>query len=145
MISSCCPSPLSVIGVVPVLLVTETTLSIYGLLGMIMQVGLVVNNAIIVVDYAEVLRKEGKHPTEAVLEAVSVRLRPILMADVTTLIAMLPLALWLGAGGQYRAPLAIVLIGGLVAGGTMVPFLIPPTCASVWDLEDRFKRRFLHA
>ncbi len=137
--------PLSVIGVVPVLLVTETTLSIYGLLGMIMLVGLVVNNAIIVIDYAELLRKEGKHPKDAVLGAVSVRLRPIIMADVTTLIAMLPLALGLGAGGQYRAPLAIVLIGGLLAGGTMALFLIPPIYALVWDLKDRLKRRFLHA
>ncbi|MGC9371937.1 MAG: efflux RND transporter permease subunit [Thermovirgaceae bacterium] len=137
--------PLSIIGVVPVLLVTETTLSIYGLLGMVMLVGLVVNNAIIVIDYAELLRKEGKHPKDAVLEAVSVRLRPIIMADVTTLIAMLPLALGLGAGGQYRAPLAIVLIGGLLAGGTMALFLIPPIYALVWELKDRFKRRFLHA
>lgn len=137
--------PLSVIGVVPVLLVTQTTLSIYGLLGMVMLVGLVVNNAIIVVDYAELLRKEGKPPKDAVLEAVAVRLRPIIMADVTTLIAMLPLALGLGAGGQYRAPLAIVLIGGLLAGGTMALFLIPPIYALVWDLKDRFGRRFLHA
>ncbi len=105
---------LSVIGVIPALLLTGTSLSIYGLLGLVMIVGLVVNNAIVVVDYAEVVRKKGHKAAEAVIEACRVRFRPIIMPDVTTLVAMLPLALGLGAGGQYRAPLAIVLIGGLL-------------------------------
>lgn len=127
--------PISIIGVVPALLFTGTTLSIYGLLGLIMLVGLVVNNAIIIVDYAELLRKRGYKPDEAVIEACNVRLRPIIMADVTTLIALLPLAMGMGTGGQYRAPLAIVLIGGLIAGGTMALFLIPPIYNVVWRLK----------
>lgn len=133
--------PLSIIGVIPTLLVTGTSLSIYGLLGLVMIVGLVVNNAIVVVDYAEVVRQKGHEPAEAVIEACRVRFRPIIMADVTTLMAMLPLALGLGEGGQYRAPLAIVLIGGLFAGGTMAVFLIPPVYRLVWDLKKRFQRR----
>ncbi|HPQ77501.1 MAG TPA: efflux RND transporter permease subunit [Synergistales bacterium] len=133
--------PLSVIGVIPTLLLTGTTLSIYGLLGLVMIVGLVVNNAIVVVDYAEVVRKKGHEAAEAVVEACRVRFRPIIMADVTTLVAMLPLALGLGEGGQYRAPLAIVLIGGLLAGGTMAIFLIPPVYKVIWDIKNRFQRR----
>ncbi len=96
--------PLSVIGVIPTLLVTGTSLSVYGLLGLVMIVGLVVNNAIVVVDYAEVVRKKGHEAAEAVIEACRVRFRPIIMADVTTLVAMLPLAMGMGEGGQYRAP-----------------------------------------
>jgi HAE1 family hydrophobic/amphiphilic exporter-1 len=110
---------------------------------MVMLVGLVVNNAIVIVDYAEILRKDGKDPALAVEEAVSVRLRPVIMADVTTLIAMLPLALGLGTGGQYRAPMAIVLCGGLLAGGTLAVFLIPPIYAGMWRLRERFIRRRL--
>ncbi|HRV72216.1 MAG TPA: efflux RND transporter permease subunit, partial [Thermovirgaceae bacterium] len=132
--------PLSIIGVIPTLIMTGTSLSVYGLLGLVMIVGLVVNNAIVVVDYAEVLRKKGHNAVEAVVEACRVRFRPIIMADVTTLLAMLPLALGLGAGGQYRAPLAIVLIGGLFAGGTMAVFLIPPIYRLVWDLKGKFQR-----
>ncbi|MDO9508559.1 MAG: efflux RND transporter permease subunit [Thermovirgaceae bacterium] len=133
--------PLSVIGVIPTLLLTGTSLSIYGLLGLVMIVGLVVNNAIVVVDYAEVVRKKGHSAAEAVIEACRVRFRPIIMADVTTFVAMMPLALGLGAGGQYRAPLAIVLIGGLFAGGTMAIFLVPPIYKIVWDIKNRFIRR----
>lgn len=133
--------PLSVIGVIPTLLLTGTSLSIYGLLGLVMIVGLVVNNAIVIVDYAEVVRKKGHEAAEAMVEACRVRFRPIIMADITTLIAMLPLALGLGEGGQYRAPLAIVLIGGLLAGGTMALFLIPPVYKIIWDIKNRFQRR----
>lgn len=133
--------PLSVIGVIPTLLLTGTSLSIYGLLGLVMIVGLVVNNAIVIVDYAEVVRKKGHEAAGAMVEACRVRFRPIIMADITTLIAMLPLALGLGEGGQYRAPLAIVLIGGLLAGGTMALFLIPPVYKIIWDIKNRFQRR----
>ncbi len=137
--------PLSVIGVIPTLLLTGTSLSIYGLLGLVMIVGLVVNNAIVIVDYAEVVRKKGHEAAEAMVEACRVRFRPIIMADITTLIAMLPLALGLGEGGQYRAPLAIVLIGGLLAGGTMALFLIPPVYKIIWDIKNRFQRRHENA
>lgn len=133
--------PLSVIGVIPTLLLTGTSLSMYGLLGLVMIVGLVVNNAIVIVDYAEVVRKKGHEAAGAMIEACRVRFRPIIMADVTTLIAMIPLALGLGEGGQYRAPLAIVLIGGLLAGGTMALFLIPPVYKVIWDIKNRFQGR----
>lgn len=133
--------PLSVIGVVPLLFVTNTAVSIYGLLGMVMLVGLVVNNAIVIVDYAEMLRREqGWAPAEAILEATRIRFRPILMCDVTSVVAMIPLALGLGAGGPYRAPMAIVVIGGLIAGGTLALFVIPPVYDQVWRLKGRIAR-----
>ena len=129
--------PLSVIGVVPALILTQTPLSIYGLMGVIMLVGLVVNNAIVIVDYAEILRKEGKEPSEAIIEACKVRLRPIIMADATSVIAMVPLAMGLGAGGSYRSPMAIVAIGGLIAGGVLALFAIPPVYKLVWRVKLR--------
>lgn len=129
--------PLSVIGVVPALILTQTPLTIYGLMGVIMLVGLVVNNAIVIVDYAEILRKEGKDPSEAIIEACKVRLRPIIMADATSVIAMVPLAMGLGAGGPYRSPMAIVAIGGLIAGGVLALFAIPPVYKLVWRVKLR--------
>ncbi|MEA4880364.1 MAG: efflux RND transporter permease subunit, partial [Synergistaceae bacterium] len=130
--------PLSVIGVVPALILTKTPMSIYGLMGVIMLVGLVVNNAIVIIDYAEIVRKEGKDPTEAIIEACRVRLRPIIMADVTSIIAMIPLAIGAGDGGSFRAPLAIGAIGGLVAGGVLALLAIPPVYELVWKAKSRF-------
>jgi HAE1 family hydrophobic/amphiphilic exporter-1 len=141
--------PLSLIGAVPMLFLTKTAISLYGLLGMIMLVGLVVNNAIVVVDYAERVRRMGHGPREAVIEACRIRLRPIVMADVTSVIAMTPLALGLGTGGPYRAPMALVVIGGLIAGGTLALFVIPPVYDRIWAFrewrlrrhEERLKKR----
>ncbi len=130
--------PLSVIGVVPALILTKTPMSIYGLMGVIMLVGLVVNNAIVIIDYAEIVRKEGKEPTEAIIEACKVRLRPIIMADVTSIIAMVPLAIGAGDGGSFRSPMAIVAIGGLVAGGVLALLAIPPVYKLVWKAKYRF-------
>ncbi|NLM71718.1 MAG: efflux RND transporter permease subunit [Synergistaceae bacterium] len=127
--------PLSIIGVIPALLLTGTPLSVYALMGVIMLVGLVVNNAIVVVDFAEILRKEGKDPASAIVEACRVRLRPIIMADATSVIAMVPLAMGIGQGGSYRSPMAIVSIGGLIAGGVLALFLIPPVYKMVWGLK----------
>jgi len=130
--------PLSIIGVVPALILTNTPMSIYGLMGVIMLVGLVVNNAIVIIDYAEIVRKEGMDPAEAIIEACKVRLRPIIMADATSVIAMIPLAMGVGAGGGYRSPMAIVSIGGLVAGGVLALFAIPPVYKLVWKVKKRF-------
>lgn len=133
--------PLSAIGVIPILFITRTAVSLYGLLGMIMLVGLVVNNAIIIIDYGEKRRKEGIEPFKAIQEACAVRLRPIVMADLTSIIAMLPLALGLGEGGPYRAPMAIVSIGGLVAGGTLALFAVPPIYILSWRFRYWFHER----
>lgn len=133
--------PLSAIGVVPLLFLTDVAISVYGLLGIIMLVGLVVNNAIVIIDYAERQRRDGRTPYEAILEACQVRLRPIVMADITSIIAMLPLALGLGAGGPYRQPMAIVVIGGLLAGGTLALFAIPPVYERVWAFREWKKNR----
>ncbi|GAB1485231.1 efflux RND transporter permease subunit [Aminivibrio sp.] len=130
--------PLSVIGVVPALILTKTPMSIYGLMGVIMLVGLVVNNAIVIIDYAEIVRKEGKDPSAAIIEACRVRLRPIIMADVTSIIAMIPLAIGAGDGGSFRSPMAIVAIGGLVAGGVLALLAIPPVYELVWKAKERF-------
>ena len=130
--------PLSIIGVVPALILTQTPLSVYGLMGVIMLVGLVVNNAIVIIDYAEIARKEGMSPSEAVIEACKVRLRPIIMADATSVIAMIPLALGAGAGGALRSPMAIVSIGGLVAGGVLALFAIPPVYKLVWKVKTKY-------
>lgn len=133
--------PLSAIGVVPLLFITDVAISVYGLLGIIMLVGLVVNNAIVIIDYAERQRRDGRKPYDAILEACQVRLRPIVMADITSIIAMLPLALGLGAGGPYRQPMAIVVIGGLLAGGTLALFAIPPVYERVWAFREWRKNR----
>ena len=130
--------PLSIIGVVPALILTQTPLSVYGLMGVIMLVGLVVNNAIVIIDYAEIARKEGMSPSEAVIEACKVRLRPIIMADATSVIAMIPRALGAGAGGALRSPMAIVSIGGLVAGGVLALFAIPPVYKLVWKVKTKY-------
>ena len=134
--------PLSVIGVVPLMVVMDTAMSLYGLLGVVMLVGVVVNNAIVIMDYAEYLRRhEGWEPRDAIVESCRVRFRPILMADVTSIVAMIPLALGLGEGGAYRAPMAIVVIGGLFAGGTLALFAIPPVYDRVWAVRQWFARR----
>jgi len=133
--------PLSAIGVVPLLLLTNVAISVYGLLGVIMLVGLVVNNAIVILDYAEMKRREGYRPYDAIMEACQIRLRPIVMADITSVIAMIPLGLGLGAGGPFRQPMAIVVIGGLLAGGTLALFAIPPVYERVWAFREWRRKR----
>lgn len=128
--------PLSLIGIVPLMIVTETPISVYGVLGGIVTVGLVVNNAIVVLEYAERLRKSGKSAPEAVVEACRVRLKPIVMADATTLIALVPLALGFGAGGSFRAPMGVVMLGGILAGGTLSVLFMP----SAYVLLERLRR-----
>ncbi|MBQ3402831.1 MAG: efflux RND transporter permease subunit [Synergistaceae bacterium] len=125
--------PMAAIGVVPAMLISEVNISIFALIGMIMLVGMVVNNAIVVVDYAEVLRLKGTHPYEAVEEACHVRFKSLLMAVVTSVVSLLPL-LSTGRGSEMKRPIAVVAIGGLIAGGMLAMLSIPAAYKCVWRL-----------
>ena len=126
--------PMAAIGVVPAMLISEVNISIFALIGMIMLVGMVVNNAIVVVDYAEVLRLKGTHPYEAVEEACHVRFKSLLMAVVTSVVSLLPL-LSTGRGSEMKRPIAVVAIGGLVAGGMLAMLSIPAAYKLVWRVR----------
>jgi HAE1 family hydrophobic/amphiphilic exporter-1 len=118
--------PLAIIGVVPTLLLTGTTLNLQSFMGIVMLIGIVVNNAIVLVDYINLLRREkGMAVRDAVIEAGRLRLRPILMTTTTTVLGLLPLALGVGTGAEIQAALARVVIGGLLASTLITLVLIP--------------------
>lgn len=117
--------PLCVIGVISILTLTGTPLSIVAFIGIIMLAGIVVNNSIVLVDYTNQLRARGYSIHEAVKEAGRTRLRPILMTSLTTILALLPLSLGLGSGGEAWAPMARSVIGGLTTS-TLVTLLVIP-------------------
>ena len=118
--------PLAGIGVSIMLVVTNTTFSMQAFTGCIMLVGIVVNNAIILVDYTNLLRRRDGLPLhEAVVEAARRRLRPVLMTTFTTAVGLSPLALGLGEGGEMQAPMARVVIGGLMSSAFITLIFIP--------------------
>lgn len=118
--------PLAAIGVTVTLLLTDTTFNMQGFLGMIVLVGIVVNNAIVLIDYTNLLRRERHMPLrEAVITAGQRRLRPILMTTITTVLGLTPMALGIGEGSELQVPLARVVIGGLTAS-TMITLVFIP-------------------
>ena len=117
--------PLGIIGVVAGLALTGTSVSVLVLIGAIMLAGIVVNNAIVLVDAVNRRRREGQEIEEALVGAGRERLRPILMTTATTVLALLPMALGLGAGDELRAPLAITVIGGLTVATFLTLLVIP--------------------
>ncbi|MEQ8524554.1 efflux RND transporter permease subunit [Gracilimonas sp.] len=132
--------PLAMIGVIPALLLTGTTLNIQSLMGMIMLVGIVVNNAIVLVDYINLMRREKNMPVfEAVVEAGRLRLRPILMTTLTTVLGLLPLSFGLGAGAEIQASLARVVIGGLTASTLVTLVFIPVVYVTTDQLLEKAK------
>ena len=134
--------PLALIGVVPALLLTGTTINIQSLMGLIMLVGIVVNNAIVLVDYINLLRRdEGLDVLHAVIEAGKLRLRPILMTTLTTVLGLLPMAMGIGPGAEIQASLARVVIGGLTAS-TLVSLILIPTIYLIVDgLRTRYSTK----
>ena len=132
--------PLAGIGVAVVLFLTHTTFNMQGLIGVIMLAGIVVNNAIVLVDYANLMRREYGHPLREAIElAGRRRLRPILMTTLTTLLGLLPMALGLGEGAEVQAPLARVVIGGLATSTLITLILIPVLYYILERRTDRFK------
>ena len=124
--------PLALVGAVLALFVTGTTINVVVFIGLIMLAGIVVNNAIVLVDLVNQLRSEGTSRTEAIMEAGRARLRPILMTTLTTTLGLLPMALGFGEGAEVRAPMAITVIGGLLVS-TFLTLLVIPVVYSLLD------------
>jgi HAE1 family hydrophobic/amphiphilic exporter-1 len=130
--------PLAFIGVVPTLLLTGTTLNMQSFMGMIMLIGIVVNNAIVLVDYINLMRREEKLDIiPAVVKAGRLRLRPILITTLTTVLALFPLAIGFGAGSEMQASLARVVIGGLTASTLITLVFIPIVYVAANSIKDR--------
>jgi len=132
--------PVTVIGVVLALFITGSTFSVVTFIGVIMLAGIVVNNAIVLVDYINQLRKQGLERDEAILTAGPIRLRPILMTALTTILAMVPLAFDAGEGAEMQASMAIAVIGGLTVS-TFLTLLFVPVIYSLFDGLRRIGRR----
>jgi HAE1 family hydrophobic/amphiphilic exporter-1 len=133
--------PGCIIGIVLGLLVTGNRFSVTAFIGVIMLVGIAVANAIVYVDYLKQLLASGMERTAALLETGRVRLRPILMTAMATILAMIPMALGLGEGSEMNAPLAIVVIGGLIATTFVTLFLVPVFYSILDDWVEKLKKK----
>jgi HAE1 family hydrophobic/amphiphilic exporter-1 len=127
--------PLALVGAVLALYLTGTTVNVVAFIGVIMLAGIVVNNAIILVDLINQLRSSGVEKIDAIMEAGRSRLRPILMTTSTTVLGLFPMALGIGEGAEVRTPMAIVVIGGLLVSTLLTLVVIPV----VYSLLDRKK------
>ncbi len=129
--------PPGLAGVVVILLVTGSTLNIMSLMGVIMMTGIVVSNSILIVEFAGVLQKQGVVLREAVVQSCKIRLRPILMTSLATLLGMIPMALGMEAGSEQYAPLARAVIGGLGVSVVVTVFLVPAVYLIVHGSRER--------
>jgi multidrug efflux pump subunit AcrB len=117
--------PMGLIGVLIVLPLTGTTLNVMSLMGVLMLVGISASNSILIVEFTHRLEEQGKGIQEAVITACRVRLRPILMTSLATIIGMVPMALKMGTGSEQYAPLARAIIGGLTVSVVLTVFIVP--------------------
>lgn len=125
--------PPGLAGVILTLWLTNTTLNVMSLMGVVMLVGIAVSNSILIVEFTRHLREEGMDVREAVATACRVRLRPVLMTSLATIIGLLPMALKLGAGSESYAPLARAILGGLSVSVALTVFLVPAAYVLVYD------------
>jgi HAE1 family hydrophobic/amphiphilic exporter-1 len=128
--------PTGLTGVLIILAVTGTTLNVMSLMGVVMMVGIVVSNSILIVEFTRRLRDDGKSVREAVAVACRVRLRPVLMTSLATLIGLIPMAMKLGTGSEAYAPLAQAIIGGLAVSVVLTVFIVPAAYLLVHGRED---------
>ncbi len=118
--------PIGLVGVIVILFLTGTAINVQSLLGVIFMVGIVVSNTVLLIDFAENIRKEGDlDATEAIRRAASIRVRPIVMTALAAFFALLPMALALARGSEANAPLGRAVIGGLLAGLVTTLFVVP--------------------
>jgi HAE1 family hydrophobic/amphiphilic exporter-1 len=131
--------PMTFVGVIWIHMLTGTIFSAFSGIGLLMLVGIVVNNGIILVDYTNLLRKREYELTRAVVAAGRIRVRPILMTMLTTILALLPLAFFGGSGSELRKPMALTVTGGLLVSTVFTLILIPVLYH--WFEGSREKRR----
>jgi HAE1 family hydrophobic/amphiphilic exporter-1 len=131
--------PFSLVGAVLGLLIAGNTINIMSLIGVIMLMGLVTKNAILLVDYANQQREQGVPIIEALVEAGSVRLRPILMTTMAMIFGMLPIALGIGAGAEIRSSMGVALIGGLITSTFLTLVIIPLVYLLIDKMQNYFK------
>jgi HAE1 family hydrophobic/amphiphilic exporter-1 len=130
--------PLAVVGTVLIFFIMGKTLNIMAAIGIIMLVGIAVNDSIILVDRINQLIKDGLDRKSAIIQAGQQRIRPILMTSLTTILALLPLTIGFGESASLRSPMALAVIGGLVTSTLLTLVVIP----CVYDVFDRFKNLF---
>jgi HAE1 family hydrophobic/amphiphilic exporter-1 len=133
--------PLGGIGVAFALFLTGTSVNIFSMMAVVMLVGIVVNNAILILDYTQQLRAQGKTATDALLEATPTRLRPIIMTNVAIAIALVPQALGSGPGSFYRIPMAVVTMGGVLVSAVFTLILIPVLYVKIDRIGSAIRRR----
>jgi HAE1 family hydrophobic/amphiphilic exporter-1 len=133
--------PLSLIGVVGIMMLTGDTLNIMSMIGLVLLMGLVTKNAILLIDFTKRLRQEGRDRTEALIEAGRTRFRPIMMTTLAMIFGMLPLAFELGAGSEMRAPMARAVIGGLVTSTLLTLLAVPVVYSLLDDLSRIWTRK----
>ena len=133
--------PFAIVGVIWALLITGTTLSINAFIGLIMLIGIVVNNGIVLIDYTNLMRARGQGVRDAVLTAGQRRLRPVLMTAFTTIFGLLPLALSRAEGSETWVPLGVSVIGGLLVS-TLITLVFVPTLYSIFEERLKGKRAF---
>src|SRR5262249_13608983 len=118
--------PIGLIGVILMLFLTHTAINVQSLLGVIFMVGIVVSNTVLLVDFAQHLRRhENLTPTQAIVKAASIRVRPVVMTALPAFFALLPMALGLARGSEANTPLGRAVIGGLLAGLVTTLFVVP--------------------
>jgi HAE1 family hydrophobic/amphiphilic exporter-1 len=127
--------PLALVGAILALFLTGTTVNVVAFIGVIMLAGIVVNNAIVLVDLINQLQAQGMEKMAAIMEAGRTRLRPIIMTAMTTVLGLLPMAIGMGEGAEVRTPMAVTVIGGLLVS-TMLTLIVIPV---VYSLLDRRK------
>ncbi|MDR1929481.1 MAG: efflux RND transporter permease subunit [Treponema sp.] len=133
--------PLSIIGIVVIYLITGTIFNAFTAVGLLVLIGVIVNNGIVLVDYTNLLRKRGYALEEACVEAAGNRLRPILMSTLTTILGLVPMAFFPGEGSEMVSPIGMTVLGGLSFGTLMTLFLMPTVYAIMNKRDDERKAR----
>jgi multidrug efflux pump subunit AcrB len=128
--------PMGLIGVLLILVATGTTLNVMSLMGVLMLVGIAASNSILIVDFAHRLRAEGMSVNDAVITSCRVRLRPILMTSLATILGMIPMAMKLGTGAEQYAPMAQAIIGGLSASVLLTIFIVPAAYVVIYQRRE---------